>query len=120
MAQSKEFEAYIREKFETVDGVAFARFFGGLGLSYNEAQFAMAINNVLYFCVDDGSRQDYLDAGMQPFVYGREQRSVTVSRYFSVPEEVLDNPQTLREWVQAAIRAAHASPARKKKKKASA
>ncbi|HTD03250.1 TfoX/Sxy family protein [Undibacterium sp.] len=113
MSVSTEFTAYIKEKFELLGGVSFSRFFGGLGISYNDVQFAMVIGNTLYFCVDDNSREDYRQIGMQPFSYASKKKTILINKYYSVPEDVLDNPDSLREWAQAAIKAAHATSKKK-------
>ncbi len=113
MSVSAEFQSYIREKFEILGDVAFSRFFGGISISYNNVQFAMAMGNTLYFCVDDGSRTNYMEIGMQPFSYASKKGTVIVKKYYSIPEEVLDNPGTLREWAQVAIKAAHATSKKK-------
>lgn len=113
MSSSAEFTAYIKEKFEILGDVSFSRFFGGIGISYSEVQFAMVMGNTLYFCVDDSNRDAYVETGMQPFSYATKKKTILVSKYYSVPEEVLDNPGTLREWAQAAIKAAHAKSKKK-------
>jgi DNA transformation protein len=113
MSVSTEYKSYIKEKFEDLGDVDFSSFFGGLGVSYSGIQFAMAMENILYFCVDDHNRANYLDAGMQPFSYGTKKGTILVNKYYSVPEEVLDNPDNLRAWAQDAIRAAHATSKKK-------
>ncbi|MES2103070.1 MAG: TfoX/Sxy family protein [Pseudomonadota bacterium] len=113
MGVSTEFQSYIREKFEILGDVTFSRFFGGISVSYNDVQFAMAMGNTLYFCVDDNSRAEYTEIGMQPFSYESKKGTVLVKKYYSIPEEVLDNPQNLREWAQVAIKAAHAASKKK-------
>lgn len=114
MSVSAEFTAYIKEKFEILGEASFSRFFGGLSISYNEVQFAMVMGNTLYFCVDEHSRAVYREIGMQPFSYESKKKAILINKYYSVPEEVLDNPDSLREWAQAAIRAAHAASKKKR------
>ncbi len=113
MSVSSEFQSYIREKFEILGDVVFSRFFGGIGISYNDIQFAMAMGNTLYFCVDDSNRENYTELGMQPFSYASKKGTILVKKYYSIPDEVLDNPGNLREWAQAAIKAAHATSSKK-------
>jgi DNA transformation protein len=51
--------------------------------------------------VDDSNRPDFEERGMgpfQPFGEGGE-----VMQYYQVPEDVLEEPDTLRPWVEKAI-----------------
>jgi DNA transformation protein len=100
---SDEFTAYALEQLEAVGPVKAARFFSGTGLSRNGTQFAFVIGGSLYFVVDDETRQRYEAAGMQCFEYDTKKRRVQVRRYYEVPEEVLSDPESLREWANESL-----------------
>ncbi|NER84905.1 MAG: TfoX/Sxy family protein [Leptolyngbya sp. SIO1D8] len=73
--------------------------FGGYGLYCEGVMFALIAYNTLYFKVDDGNRQDYIDAGMGPFVYEGKGKPIQMS-YYQLPETVLNEVPLLAEWVE--------------------
>ena len=82
------------------------RFFGGVGISQGNVQFAMIMGSSLYLVVDDSTRQKYADAGMTPFSYTTKKGRIQVRRYFELPEEILTDPDELRTWVRESIEVA--------------
>lgn len=106
MAASDEYTEYVLELLEPIGPVKASRLFGGIGVSRASVQFAMIMDNSLYFVVDDGTRSHYEAAGMRPFSYETQKGRVQVRRYFEVPEEVLSDPDELRVWARASMRAA--------------
>jgi len=111
MAVSEEYREYILERLECVGDVFSKKMFGGLGLYLNGVFFALVSDNILYFKVDDSSRPDFEEEGMQPFQpYGDGSYSMS---YYEVPESVIENDQALMAWSQKAYNVALSS--RKKK-----
>jgi DNA transformation protein len=106
MPPSTEYTDYILELLEPLGSVRSSRFFGGVGLAYDAVQFAMIMENTLYFVVDDDTRQPYEVAGMQPFSYLTKKGRIQVRRYVELPEDVLTDPEQLRHWAREAIRVA--------------
>jgi len=82
--------------------------FGGYGLYLDGLMFGLIAHDVLYFKVDDGNRQEYLDAGEKPFTYDGKSRPVEMS-YYRVPERLFDDPGELAEWAGRAHEAARRS-----------
>ena len=80
-----------------------SRFFGGVGIKQVDVQFAMCMGNTLYFVVDDSTRQNYKDLGSESFAYNTKKGLRLVQRYYSVPEEVLEDEDLLRSWANEAI-----------------
>lgn len=105
-AEYTEYTEYVLELLSPVGPVSVGRFFGGVGLSRASVQFAMIMDNSLYFVVDDTTRARYEAAGMKPFSYATKQGRVQVRRYFELPEEVLSDPEELRTWAQESLRVA--------------
>jgi len=82
------------------------RMFGGVGLFHGGAMFALLVRDAMYFRVDDGTREQFEQAGCGPFTYRRGDREVSLSAYYAVPEGLLDQPDEFRQWARAAIAAA--------------
>jgi len=107
MAQpSSEFRDHVLDLLDMADRVGFARFFGGTGLRADGVQFAMIMGDTLYFCVDDDLRADLDAAGGAAFSYATKRGRVTVGRYMSVAEDLLEDPDGLQELAERAVVAA--------------
>ena len=104
-----EYTDYIVDLLEPIGSVASRRFFGGVALVWESKQFAMHMGSTLFFCVDDTTREKYVDAGMEPFSYKTKKRRVLVRRYYEVPEDVLENRDELIAWAREAITVANGS-----------
>jgi DNA transformation protein len=86
--------------------------FGGVGIYASELFFALIADDTLYLKVDETNRADFEARGMGPFrPYGESGEGM---RYYQVPDELLEDPETLRPWVEKAIAVA----GRKKLKRA--
>ena len=101
MPVSDEYLTYVVEQLTCVGQVLPRRMFGGAGLYCDGLFFGLVADDVLYFKVDDSNRADYEAAGMGPFQPYPDKRSVM--QYYEVPVDVLENPQTLREWASKAL-----------------
>ncbi len=75
--------------------------FGGVGIYAGDLFFALIDDDTLYFKVDDSNRADYEARGRRPFrPYGD---GGEVMQYYDVPEDLLDDPESLRSWAEKAI-----------------
>jgi DNA transformation protein and related proteins len=59
-----------------------------------EVMFALIVHETLYFKVDDENRNNFVTAGMGPFVYMGKDKPVKMS-YYHLPEEILSDVETL-------------------------
>jgi DNA transformation protein len=68
-------------------------------------------DDTLYFKVDDVTRPQFKERGMAPFrPYGEDGE---VMQYYEVPADVLEDPEALGVWVEAAIAAARRAKGRR-------
>lgn len=92
--------------------------FGGYGFYLDGVMFGLIAYDMLYFKVDDGNRDSFVEAGMKPFTYEGKRRPVEMS-YYQIPPAVFDDPGELADWAEASLAAAKRSrrknPPRKKK-----
>lgn len=111
-----DFEEHVLESLRAVVTARPRRMFGGMGIKSGGLSFALIMNDVLYFKVDDSTRPDYEARGMRPF----QPRPGQVSRsYFELPQDVLASKVRLGAWVVKAIDAARAKSKSKKQTKKS-
>ena len=76
------------------------KMFGGYGLYLNSKIFGMISDeNTLMFKVDDSNRPDYEAAGSEQFIYeGHKNKKPTGMPYWTVPQEVMEDPKRAAEW----------------------
>ena len=75
--------------------------FGGVGVYAGDLFFALIDDDLVYFKVDDRNRPVFVDRGMGPFMPGGS--GGEVMQYYQVPEDVLEDPEMLGQWMDAAI-----------------
>lgn len=75
--------------------------FGGVGVYADGLFFALMADDTLYFKVGDQNRPAFEARGMQPFLpYGDPDRPM---QYYQVPPELLESPDELGPWIDAAV-----------------
>ena len=85
--------------------------FGGVGIYAAELFFALLDDDTLYFKADDATRPQFEDRGMAPFrPYGEEGE---VMGYYEVPADVLEDPEALGAWLEAALGVARRAKGRR-------
>ena len=113
--------AWFRELLAPLGRIAARRMFGGTGLYAADAIVALEIEGVLYLKTDPTTRDRFRHAGGRPFVYDNGAREVETS-YWTPPDEAMDSADAMAPWArlaqEAALRAATAKTARKRKKPA--
>ena len=112
MPVSNSYRTFVLEQIaRVIPRVRGKSMFGGVGVYSGDHFFALIDDDVLFFKVDDSTRHEFIAAGMRawsPFEDGREAKG-----YYQLPEELLEEPDELRPWVEKAVRVA----ANKKKTK---
>ena len=124
MPVSAEYLAYIQDLLCELPDLSSKTFFGGKSLrsSYSssnkesqnggvieqleDTQFAMIINDVLYFVVDDISRPKYEKLGMTPFQYEKKTGIVYVRKYYTAPEACFEDQDVMLKWAKEALQTA--------------
>lgn len=91
-------------RLSQVAAVSYRRIFNGIGIYYRSVQFAIVINDHLYFRADEHSRPLYQQKGMTAF---QPRAAVNVeSSFFQLPDDVLNQPAELKHWLRIAVEAA--------------
>jgi DNA transformation protein len=114
MPVTPSYRTYILEQLNRVVPPVRARaMFGGVGLYAGEVFFALIADDALYVRADEATRPEFEALGMPPFRPFEEHGPVM--SYYQLPEEVLEEPERLRQWAERAIAGARA--ARQKRSK---
>ena len=101
----KEFVEYVVDLSQVIGPVYSKRMFGGHGIFLDGFMFGLVFNSTLYFKVDSGSRERYVNRGLEPFSYERQGKKTHLN-YFQAPEEVLDDLDIMRDWSNCAFEVA--------------
>jgi len=115
MPVSPDFQAYVMEQLEPVRASA-RKMFGGVGLYCDGIFFGLIDDDVFYLKSDETTRQAFLSRGA---VKWSPPGMGETFGYLSVPDEILEDPELLKDWVRdacgVALRKKAAGPAKKKK-----
>ncbi|MBY5868666.1 TfoX/Sxy family protein [Rhizobium leguminosarum] len=95
------------ERIQGIGQVSASRFFGGAALKADGVQFGFVMKGSLYLRVDSEGRAAFEAIGAVPFQYSSSSKMVTVTSYYEVPADIMDDPDTLSLW---AVRAHAAAP----------
>ena len=82
-----------------VDGVTSRSMFGGYGLYRHGKIFAMIVDDVLYFKVDEASKPEFAKYGSKPFEYAAKNGKKVAMSYWELPEEIMEDKKELIRWV---------------------
>lgn len=96
------FRDFILDQLKTgVRDVTCRAMFGGHGLYQGKIFFGIIHKGRLYFKTDEASRAEYVQGGMKPF---RPNARQTLTTYYEVPVEIIEDGEQLAAWAERAIR----------------
>jgi DNA transformation protein len=102
--QKLQFRDVVVTHLNRVAPVTARGLFGGYGVYSEGTMFALIADNTVYFKVDDGNRQDFIDLNMGPFTYEGKGKPIQMS-YYQIPDEIWQDLPRLATWVETAIAA---------------
>ena len=106
MANTPDFIAHVLELMRP-SGRASARvMFGGHGLYLDGLIVAIVVEDVLYLKTDDETRPAYLRRALGPFSYTTKEGKAHAMSYHRAPDEAVEGPDAMREWLRPALGAA--------------
>jgi DNA transformation protein and related proteins len=101
MAVSEGYLTYVLDQLRPiVPGMRVKRMFGAVGLYATDLFFAIVDDDVFYLKVDDTTRPEYEARGMPPF---RPFELHASMNYSQLPEEILEERETLQLWTARAL-----------------
>ena len=113
MAVSESYREFVLEQLGRVTPVMGKSMFGGVGIYAQNLFFALIAEDRLYFKVDDATRRDFEERGMEPFrPFGED----SAMGYYEVPADVAEDVVILETWVKKAVDVAAAAKRRKTKR----
>ncbi len=97
--------SYVTEHLAFLGRISNRAIFGGVGIFIEERLLGIVINESLYLHTDKSNLDDYLSRGMEQFKPYPNAFDLTTDHH-RVPQEIIDDPQQLREWGQRSLSAA--------------
>ena len=118
MKQSAFHEFVLHDLMGPIGGVTSRAMFGGWSFYRDGIIFAIVAEGALYFKVGAANRAAFEAADSHPFTYvGKDGRRVAMS-YWLVPDEVMEDGEVFREWVEGSLGVGRGKKVRLKKKRA--
>jgi DNA transformation protein len=106
MVASDSFAEFLREQLAPLGRVTMRRMFGKTGVFCDGLMFGMVTTDTLYFRVDDHNQAVFKEAASVPSLnYEKKGRTIDLA-FWRAPDRLLDEPEELVAWAQAALAAA--------------
>ena len=100
------FNNYLREEifYEFGDRFRSRKMFGGVGYYLDDRIFGLLVSDGdVYFKVGENNKAEYEKYHSKPFIYeGHSSKGPTSMPYWRVPDEVLEDHQTVLSWAEKA------------------
>jgi DNA transformation protein len=116
MSNSREFLAHVLEMMQPAGRASVRAMFGGHGVYLDGLIVGIVDDDVLYLKTDEETRATFVARELEPFRYTTRTGELHVTSYYRPPDEALENPAAMHEWLRLALGAALRSANRKKAK----
>ncbi|MBX3235883.1 MAG: TfoX/Sxy family protein [Nitrospiraceae bacterium] len=93
------FKDFVLDQLQDLQGLTCRAMFGGHGLYCLGSFFGIIHRGRLYFKTDEDTRPQYRNRGMGPF---RPTLKQTLTSYYEVPVDVLEDAEILSAWAARA------------------
>lgn len=98
--RNDSFRDYVLDQLRGLEGVTARAMFGGYGLYRRHAIFGIVFHGRLYFKTNPETRLEYERRGARRF---RPNERQTLTSYYEVPADVLEDRVLLTEWAERAL-----------------
>jgi DNA transformation protein len=114
MANTPGFVEHILDLARPAGSVRARAMFGGHGVYVDGTIVAIVVDDVMYLKTDEVTRSAFVDLDLEPFRYRARDGTLHETSYFRAPDEALESPPAMREWLRGALAAALRSRAGKR------
>lgn len=116
MSNSREFIAHVLEMMQPAGRSSARAMFGAHGVYLDGLIVGIVDDDVLYLKTDAQTRATFVTRDLEPFRYTTRTGEIHSTSYYRPPDEALESPASMREWLRLALSAALRSASRKKAK----
>ena len=103
MANSKDFIAHVLEMMRPAGAASARAMFGGHGVYLDGLIAGIVDDDVLYLKTDGATRAAYVERELPPFRYRGHDGELHETGYLRAPDEALESPPAMREWLRGAL-----------------
>lgn len=104
MAVTDEQIAFVTDLFSGLGPVTTRKMFGGLGIYADGTIFALLMSDGTMKLKGAGDMpRAYAHAGWQPWTYTRKDGATSSMPYWTIPEDLLDDPDAACNWARRAL-----------------
>ena len=114
MSNSREFIAHVLEMMQPAGRVSARAMFGAHGVYLDGLIVGIVDDDVLYLKTDARTRPTFVTRDLEPFRYTTRSGEIHSTSYYRPPDEALESPAAMRDWLRLALSAALRSASRKK------
>ena len=116
MPNTRDFVDHVVELSRASGRVETRAMFGGHGLYMDGVIVAIIVDDTLYLKADDLTLPAFEARSLPAFEYATKDGQRMAMSYHMAPDEALDSPDAMREWLKLAQEAARRKAAAKPKK----
>ncbi|MGE0653798.1 MAG: TfoX/Sxy family protein [Alphaproteobacteria bacterium] len=126
MPNTPDFVAHVLEMMRPTASATARAMFGGHGVYADGRIVGIVVDDELYLKTDATTLPAFTALRLEPFRYSKADRGAVTMSYHRAPDEALESPEAMREWLRGALGAALRGAATKtgnsagKRRKASA
>ena len=113
--EEKEFAEHVVDLSQSIGPVYSKRMFGGFGIFLEGLMFGLVTDNVYYIKVDEETRSEFEELGLEPFTYLKAGKKMSLG-FLQAPEEAMESIEVMAEWANKGFDAAVRAAAKKKPK----
>jgi DNA transformation protein len=106
MPNTSDFIAHVLDTMQTVGSARARAMFGGHGVYLDDVIVGIVADDVLYLKADDATRGAFVERDLEPFCYRGHDGALHQTSYFRAPDDALESPPAMREWLRRALAAA--------------
>lgn len=111
MPDSPDFVAHVLEMMRPTAAATARAMFGGHGVYVDGRIVGLVVNDELYLKTDGTTLPSFVALGLEPFRYSKADRGAVAMGYHRAPDDALESPDLMREWLRGALGAALRSAA---------
>ena len=121
MPNTPDFIAHLLELMRPAGKVSARAMFGGHCIYVDAMIVGIVVDDELYLKTDDDTRAAFVERALPPFCYSTREGARHAMSYHRAPDEAMESPAAMREWLRPAVgvalRAANrkTAPARKRR-----
>ena len=106
MANSTDFIAHVLDTMRPAGAATARAMFGAHGVYLDGVIVGIVADDVLYLKTDAATRAAFVERELEPFRYRGHDGDLHETSYFRAPDDALESPPAMREWLRRALAAA--------------